>query len=121
MPFRSTNFITLHGLVYKDKKIVNFVHDIEFSDDIKPKLEIKEEPIDVKSRFEEIVNPPYLVNGNFATHSYETDTLMILQIKSQVQMHLNFITYSKQMQYYVRMCSIFLKKGFDILQFPLMN
>ena len=75
----------------------------------------------MKSRFEEIVNPPYFVNGNFATHSYETDTLMILQIKSQVQMHLNFITYSKQMQYYVRMCSIFLKKGFDILQFPLMN
>ena len=69
----------------------NFVHDIEFSDDIKPKLEIKEEPIDVKSRFEEIVNPPYLVNGNFVTHSYETDTLMILQIKNEAQMNSDFI------------------------------
>ena len=49
--------------MYKDKKIVNFVHDIEFSDDIKPKLEIKEEPIDVKSRFERM-EPKFEVKGN---------------------------------------------------------
>ena len=30
-------------------EMVNFVQDIEFSDGIKPKLEIKEELIDVKS------------------------------------------------------------------------
>ena len=30
-------------------EMVNFVHDIEFSDDIKPKLEIKEDPLEVKN------------------------------------------------------------------------
>ena len=32
-----------------DKTIIDFVHDIEFSEDIKPKLEIKDDPIDMKS------------------------------------------------------------------------
>ena len=49
----------------KDKEMVNFVHDIEFSDDIKPKFEIKEEAIDVKSRSEKMLNQPYVVDGNF--------------------------------------------------------
>ena len=31
-----------------DKEMLDFVYDIEFSDDIKPKLEIKEEPLDFK-------------------------------------------------------------------------
>ena len=47
----------------KDKEMVDFVHDIEFSDDIKPKLKIKEEPIDVKSRFE-CIKPKLEVRDN---------------------------------------------------------
>ena len=35
--------------MHNDVEVLDFVHDIEFSDDIKPKLEIKEEPIDLKS------------------------------------------------------------------------
>jgi hypothetical protein len=38
----------------KDKEMIDFVHDIEFSDDIKPKLEIKEEPIDTNSSLDSI-------------------------------------------------------------------
>ena len=38
----------------KDKEMIDFVHDIDFSDDIKPKLEIKEEPMDAKSCFDNI-------------------------------------------------------------------
>ena len=53
---RSSKMDQIHDLVdpmaSKDMEIVNFVHDIEFSDDTKPKLEIKEEPLDVKSSFE---------------------------------------------------------------------
>ena len=53
---RSSKMDQRHDLVDplapKDKEMVNFVHDIEFSDDTKPKLEIKGEPLDVKSRFE---------------------------------------------------------------------
>ena len=37
-----------------DKEMMDFIHDIEFSDDIKPKLEIKEEPINMKSTFDSI-------------------------------------------------------------------
>ena len=44
-------------------EMVNFVQDIEFSDGIKPKLEIKEELIDVKSRFEH-TEPKLKVNDN---------------------------------------------------------
>ena len=32
---------------------MDFVHDIEFSDAIRPKFEIKEEPIDMKSNIRE--------------------------------------------------------------------
>ena len=32
-----------------DKEMLDFAFAIEFSDDVKPKLEIKEEPIDLKS------------------------------------------------------------------------
>ena len=37
------------SVLHKDKKIMDFVHNIEFSIDIKPKLEIKEEPMDLES------------------------------------------------------------------------
>ena len=33
-----------------EKEIIDFVHDIEFSNDFKPKLEIKDEPMDMESR-----------------------------------------------------------------------
>ena len=36
-----------------DAKILDFVKDIEFSDDLIPKLEIKEEPLDIKSEVSE--------------------------------------------------------------------
>ena len=36
-----------------DAKILDFVKDIEFSDDLIPKLESKEEPLDIKSEFSE--------------------------------------------------------------------
>ena len=36
------------------KEIMDFVHDIEFSNDITLKLEIKKEPMDTKSNFDGI-------------------------------------------------------------------
>ena len=71
-------------------------------------------------------------DGNFAIHSYETDTLTILQIKNQAQMNSNFIismglsqTYDMfeyylvniSMQNYVCMCSIFSKKVLKFYNF----
>ena len=41
-------------LVPKDNRVLDFVQDIEFPDDIKPKLEIKEEPIDTESNFDSL-------------------------------------------------------------------
>ena len=35
--------------MHNDKEILDFPHDIEFSNDIKPKFEIKEKPFDVKT------------------------------------------------------------------------
>ena len=43
-----------HTKAPNDKEMIDFIHDIEFSDDLKPKLEIKEEPIDMKSTFDSI-------------------------------------------------------------------
>ena len=37
-------------IVPNEKEIIDFVHDIEFSNDFKPKLEIKDEPMDMESR-----------------------------------------------------------------------
>ena len=56
-------------------EIVNFVHDIQLSEDIKPKFEIKEEPIDTKSSLDSI-NTKYLqdATGN-ATEDAPTETL----------------------------------------------
>ena len=80
---RSSKMDQIHDLVdpmaSKDMEIVNFVHDIQFSEDIKPKFEIKEESIDTKSSLDSI-NTKYAqdakedATGN-ATEDASTETL----------------------------------------------
>ena len=55
------------------KEIFDFVHDIEFSDDIKPKLEIKEEPIDMKSSSVGIKRKPEFMEETLTIKSSKID------------------------------------------------
>ena len=50
---KSKSFDTVESKISNEKEIMDFVHDIEFSEVNQQKLEIKEEPLDLKSSMEQ--------------------------------------------------------------------
>ena len=63
--------------IHNDVEVLDFVHDIEFSDDIKPKLEIKEEPIDLKSSFNGIKRKSEFMEDTLKVKSSKTDQIPV--------------------------------------------
>ena len=53
VPENNKNVLDSDAKILDDKEIMDFVNDIEFSDDMKPKLEIKKEPLDNKNEVSE--------------------------------------------------------------------
>ena len=69
-------------IVPNDKKIMDFVHNIEFPNDIKPNLEIKDEPMDMESS---VVEQPMRNEKIFEDFEYNNEQVHIQNFSNTLE------------------------------------